>query len=319
MQLPAELATAIHQATASFANADLARAAGQLTGTYRGERNNRPHLDQLHRAAYLLTRLPATYAVLARVLPECKLRIPNLQLESMLDLGAGPGTALWAAIETFPELKHAVLVEDQQQWIEIGKRLAANSEREALRSAEWRAGSVAQELPAGSFDLITLSYVLNEVPSDRRLSVAQSAWERTSKAFLIVEPGTPAGFKNIREIRADLIAGGAHIVGPCPHANACPMSEGDWCHFAERLSRSAEHRLLKNAELGYEDEKYSYVVFARQAVALPAARVLRHPRKHSGHIELELCTTDGLARETVSRKQGERYRQAKRLQWGDEF
>ena len=59
------------------------------------------------------------------------------------------------------------------------------------------------------------------------------------------------------------------------------------------------------------------MVFARQPNLLPTARILRHPRKHSGHVELELCTSEGLKRETVSGKHGERYRDARRAEWGD--
>jgi len=95
------------------------------------------------------------------------------------------------------------------------------------------------------------------------------------------------------------------------------MTTGDWCHFAERLPRSSAHRLAKSSELGYEDEKYSYVVVSRSAVRVPEARILRHPRKHSGHVELELCTPDGLKRETISRKNGERYKRARKAEWGD--
>ena len=95
------------------------------------------------------------------------------------------------------------------------------------------------------------------------------------------------------------------------------MAGGNWCHFAERLPRSSAHRLAKNAELGYEDEKYSYIVFSRTPVRLPDARIVRHPRKHSGHVELELCAPEGLKRETISRKNGDRYKQAKKAEWGD--
>jgi len=75
--------------------------------------------------------------------------------------------------------------------------------------------------------------------------------------------------------------------------------------------------MAKGAELGHEDEKYSYLIFAREPIALPAARILRHPDKHSGHTRFELCTPEGLKRETVSRKQGGRYSMAKKAHWGD--
>jgi hypothetical protein len=35
--------------------------------------------------------------------------------------------------------------------------------------------------------------------------------------------------------------------------------ETEWRHFATRFERSSLHRCIKNAELGHEDEKYSYV------------------------------------------------------------
>ena len=318
MQLPAELSQAIEKVASSFAPKDLARAAKELTNAYRGERNGRPQLDSVHRAGYLVTRLPATYAVLTQVLGECAIRAPGLRVNSMLDLGAGPGTAMWAAASHFPELERVTLIEDDSEWIELGKRLAASNKSSAAL-ADWIQGSISADLPSGNYDLVTISYALNELRRSEVPQVVQSAWTRAAKLLAIVEPGTPSGFEVIREVRAELIQQGAFIVAPCPHVSACPMRDGNWCHFAQRLPRSSEHRQAKGAELGFEDEKFSYVVCARQAARLPNARILRHPRKHSGHIELELCTAEGLKRETVSRKQGERYRQARKAEWGDEF
>ena len=61
------------------------------------------------------------------------------------------------------------------------------------------------------------------------------------------------------------------------------------------------------------------LLFAREPVQLPAGRILRHPKKHSGHVELELCTAKGVQRETVSRKQGQRYKVVSKVEWGDEW
>ena len=317
MQLPQALAAAVQEITSSFSGSDLTCAASELTGAYRGQRRGRPQLDDLHRAAYLVTRLPATYAVLARILHECRQTFFQLQIDSLLDLGSGPGTALWATAAAFPELKQATLLENSSPWIEIGKRLAASSNHAAIRGTDWKLGSVTDQLPKESFDLVTILYVLNELNTEQRLSTIEAAWQRTTKLLVIVEPGTPAGFLNIRALRKVLIVKSANIVAPCPHSLECPMSGNNWCHFAERLPRGQEHRLLKNATLGYEDEKYSYVAFSREPVSLPDARILRHPRKHSGHVELELCTVGGLKSETVSRKQGALYKRARKAEWGD--
>ena len=317
MQLPRELTRAIDELTRGTSPAEIARASAELTSGYRVQRKERPQLDKIHKAAYLVSRLPATYAVISRALTESKQRISDLRVESMLDFGAGPGTAMWAAVEQFSELGKIVLVEDVPEWIAIGKQLAKSSDDFAIRSADWRQESAMQHSSSELFDLVTMSYVLNELRSADITALSSNAWKRTAKLLLIIEPGTPAGFERIRQVRRQLIAEGGHIVAPCPHEVDCPMSGGDWCHFAQRLERSSEHRHAKSGTLGFEDEKYSYIGVAREPVSLPTARILRHPRQHSGHIEFELCTPRGLKRETISKKQGPKYKEARRAGWGD--
>lgn len=315
--LPLKLSLAIAQFTAETPCHDLTRAAAELSSQYRAKGRGRPQLTGAHRAAYLRTRLPATYAAISRVFREAKLRLPQLRIENVLDLGAGPGTAMWAAAEEFPNLTQVKLIEDSDEWVEIGRRLAAHSTSAAVRSADWQQGSIIGEMSVETYDLVVMSYVMNELPTIERFRAALAAWERTKNLLAVIEPGTPEGFANIRSIRRGLISRQAHLAAPCPHENECPMAAADWCHFSERLERTSKHRSAKGGDLGYEDEKYSYVIFARQPIALPTARVLRHPRKHSGHIEIELCAVEGLKRETLSRKHGQRYQAAKKADWGE--
>lgn len=109
------------------------------------------------------------------------------------------------------------------------------------------------------------------------------------------------------------------MIAPCPHMEKCPMKGSDWCHFSIRLDRSQEHRQLKGAKLGFEDEKYSYVAFGKGKYALARGRILRHPQKRSGHVTFKVCATDGLIEETISRKQGALYKRARKANWGDVF
>ena len=126
---------------------------------------------------------------------------------------------------------------------------------------------------------------------------------------MIVEPGTPAGYERILAARARLIELGRVIVAPCPHQAACPMPPGkDWCHFGARVNRSALHRRVKDADLSYEDEKFSYVVAVRPEIvasgARPAARragVLRAAGAAQGPgAAAPLRKPDGTDRTTVS-------------------
>ena len=172
--------------------------------------------------------------------------------------------------------------------------------------------------PAPEADLVTLSYVLGELPDATRDDVVRWLAAKAG-AVALIEPGTPAGYERIRAARARLIELGLHVVAPCPHDGGCPIEPGaDWCHFATRLPRSGLHRRLKAATLGFEDEKFAYVVASREAPQRPDARIIRHPKKHKGWVALDLCTTDGLKPGVaVSKKQGPRYRAARDAEWGD--
>ena len=159
--------------------------------------------------------------------------------------------------------------------------------------------------------------MLGELDAEVRRQAVEGAWEACAGALAVIEPGSNAGFRRILEARAQLIARGARIVAPCPHAAACPLPAGDWCHFGARVNRTSLQRRLKGGELGYEDEKYAYVVAVRDAGSPAEARVIRRPRPARGRVTLRLCRRDGLGEEVVARSRGAEYRQARRAAWGD--
>ena len=81
--------------------------------------------------------------------------------------------------------------------------------------------------------------------------------------LIAVEPGNPAGWSRILQVRERLIALGAHIAAPCPHAFACPVVAPDWCH-SRRVARSRMHRRIKFADVPWEDEKFIYLAASRE-------------------------------------------------------
>jgi ribosomal protein RSM22 (predicted rRNA methylase) len=336
LRLPEQLAAAIETEAARFERKQLVRAVEELSARYR--ENQGPSTpprrgsarddkgvgmvaDDRHSTAYLITRMPASFAAISAVLRELSARWPNAEIRSLLDLGAGPGTALWAVSEHFPALESATLLERDAGFIALGKKLAAVGESPVMTSAAWRQADLAGEWDTAPHDLVVISYALNELRENAAANILKRAWERTSKALLIIEPGTPNGFASILRARETLMAQRAHLAAPCPHEDACPIASkpGDWCHFAARLERSALHRRLKSGDLGYEDEKFSYLIFTREPLARAAARILRHPYQGKGHIQLELCGADGLRQQTVSRKHGPEFKAAKKARWGDRW
>lgn len=171
--------------------------------------------------------------------------------------------------------------------------------------------------PGPSAELVIASYVIGELEGTALDGFVVSAWGRTADTLVVVEPGTTAGYRRVLAVRDLLLDAGASTLAPCPHDGACPLPEGDWCHFSTRLPRSATHRVAKGAERGFEDEKFAYVVLCRSAHPRADARVIRRPDLRQGHVVLDLCTPAGLEQRTVSRRQGDAYRRARKLRWGD--
>jgi len=351
MQLPPALRQAIEQELSGCDGAGLRTAlraaSARLTECYHqsgasaGPSASAALSNDEQRAAYLAVRVPATFAAAVAAITWTReswtRESCSGDLRTVLDLGSGPGTALWAALQVFPTLISATAIERDPRLIEIARRLSASAPYPALRQAAWLQGDLTATIPTAStpdaaWDLVVCSYTLNELREAQRSEFIRQAWARSGKLLVVIEPGTKAGFANILDVRTRLLAEGATLVAPCPNALACPMAGGgDWCHFAARVERTAEHRRLKNATLGHEDEKFCYVAFSRSPsrsparspaegeVESPGARIVRHPKIFSGYTQLTLCREGEIAATTITRSKKEDWRRLKRLGWGDRW
>lgn len=319
MFLPPELSKAIQQKIESVNRAELAKAAAELTQHYKREEFASTAIrTPAHRAAYLAVRFPATFAANLRVFSEIRRSASGAAITSILDIGAGPGTALYAAVQIFPLVNQATLIDADGHMIEMGKRLSANSSHTTIRAANWTQQDIRECLSNEPHDLVVISYSSGELSPAEAERLFLQAWHCTKRFLAIVEPGTTQGFGFVLKARTLLIGAGGHVVAPCPHAKQCPMAvAGDWCHFSARVERTALHRHIKHGALGYEDEKFSYVVFSRSLWPQAETRILRHPQKHSGHVQFVLCGPNGLERTTIARSDKERYKLARKAEWGD--
>jgi ribosomal protein RSM22 (predicted rRNA methylase) len=317
MELPAELKSAIDNILDGTPLGELRRAADALSARYRAEiRDGRLHVaDEMAAGAYLATRLPATYAAIRAAFVQASDLLPDFTPRSMLDIGAGPGTAVFAAADCWPTLETAELVEKSPAMRRIGGDLAAL----AGPHLEWiESDAEASFPPVAAADLVTAAYLLDEIAPEAIGPLTTRLWELTGGLLVIVEPGTPAGWRRILTVRKTLIAAGASITAPCPHQLDCPLIAPDWCHFARRVARSRLHRQAKDADVPWEDEKYIFLAASRTAPRKTAARVLAPPRQSSGLVRLKLCKADGSASERlVSRREGKPFKTARRLDWGD--
>jgi ribosomal protein RSM22 (predicted rRNA methylase) len=323
MTLPTNLQTAIDKELSGMSQNRLAEAVDGLSKRYREPSAQRQYMAaNIDRSAYIACRMPATFAVICRVLSEIQSLQPEIDPKSLIDLGSGPGTALWAAAETFPNLERLAALEGDAELMQLGKRLGSSSEDNRLENVEWKHQDLNQLTVCPSADIVIASYALGELSEEAQLKLLAQAWQSAGKALVLIEPGTPVGFKRVLDWRCWLLSAQATILAPCPHEKACPMSGTDWCHFSQRLSRSSLHRQLKGAALGPEDEKFSYIVAVKQQTQSPVqpslGRILRHPQKHSGHLEMTLCSLEGnLDKKVISRRDGDLYKKSRKLEWGD--
>lgn len=318
MELPAPLRQGVERLLEHVPLPALKQAARTLSDRYRAElRDGRLHMaEDMAVKAYLATRLPATYAAVRASLDALAEARPDFQPRTLLDIGAGPGTMLWATLDLWSDLEAAVMLEASAAVRKIGQTLAA--ETVAART-EWLAGDATIDLtdlqPA---DLVTAAYVLDEIVPASLPKLVDRLWQLTAGTLLIVEPGTPAGWQRILAVRRQLVEAGAHVLAPCPHEAPCPLVPPDWCHFSRRVARSRLHRLSKDADVPWEDEKFIYIAASRQPAPARPARVIAPPKAGSGKVLLKLCVPDGSAGETlISKRDGDAFRVARRLDWGD--
>jgi ribosomal protein RSM22 (predicted rRNA methylase) len=314
--LPAELKSELDARLQGLSRNETAGRAAVISQTYRGGGGSGAIRTEADALAYALARMPATYAaVIASLNALCQIR-PDFAPKNLLDVGAGPGTASWAAAEAFSSLQDFTLLDANRALRALALDLGSGSTR--LRGMTYQHGEARAELAkAETADLVVASYMIGEISDAERKALAELMWAKTRDTLLIVEPGTPAGYARILALRAQLIGLGAHVAAPCPHNDQCPLVAPDWCHFTQRLPRSQAHRQIKGAELPFEDERFSYVALTRAPVARRPSRVLAQPVVSKVQVTAKLCTAEGLVIAEVPRRAKADYAAARRWRWGD--
>ncbi|MFD5269951.1 small ribosomal subunit Rsm22 family protein [Streptomyces sp. NPDC058335] len=318
MNDPVSPADALHELLDGLPARQAGQAVERLIANYRGATpTDTPILrDRADVAAYAAYRMPATFEAVRSALEAFADAVPEWTPGSHVDVGGGTGAATWAVSATWPGRRPVTVLDWAEPALAVGRELAASNP--ALEQVRWQRARIGSALTLEPADLVTVSYVLNELPAPDRAALVDAA-ASAAQAVVIVEPGTPDGYGRIIEARDRLIAAGFRIAAPCPHSAACPIVPGeDWCHFSARVSRSSLHRQVKGGSLPYEDEKFGYVAAARFPVDPAPSRVVRRPQIRKGQVLLDLCEAEErLTRTTVSKRHGDLYKAARDADWGD--
>jgi ribosomal protein RSM22 (predicted rRNA methylase) len=314
--IPPELKAAIDRYLAENVAGSLVEKTTRMSERYRQGRGSDSALDF---GAYLVARLPATYAAVSFCLAELAGRRPQFSPRTLLDAGSGPGTASWTATAAYPGISTVTFLDNNLPFLKLASSLAAQGGHAALQGARALSADLSNLPAEASADLVIAAYALAEMPLAKARETALALWKACENTLLVIEPGTPQGFARIHDVRVALLSKGAHLVAPCTHMNSCPMKPPDWCHFSVRLARRRDHMHAKRATVPFEDEKFSYLIASRQPGELEGARILSPPAESKAEIQFKLCAGNGLTQQSIARRDKAEYKRVRKLDWGGLF
>jgi ribosomal protein RSM22 (predicted rRNA methylase) len=251
--------------------------------------------------AYLFFYWPVSYAQARQVLGE----LPN-RPRAALDLGSGPGPMAFAAIDA--GAVEVTAADRSKAALELASKLAGEA-GEALSVRHWDPQS-RTGLPEGSFDLIILGHLLNElfgagdVALGRRAALLEEALGRVRPggSVVVLEPALRDTSRALLRVRDLLVARGYAVRAPCLFRGACPalLKETDWCH-AERpwAMPPLVAEIARAAQLDKQALKMSYLALApkgepwREPPSGRLFRIVSEPLGGKGRLRYMGCGPEG--------------------------
>ena len=194
--------------------------------------------------AYLLYYWPVSYAQTSLALEEMRMRGVLPRIRRVLDMGAGPGPASFAAALLGADSVR--LMDSNPEALEAALRL-----RESLPgihaefSVTLRDFMKDERIDGGPYDLIVACHSANELwkgqdnAMERRTSLFGMACEQLAEGgiLLIIEPSANSTGRPALALRDSLLSRASDLdiscVAPCPGSFPCPIAsagEGRSCH-----------------------------------------------------------------------------------------
>jgi len=312
MKIPYELETKIEHEIENVKLNELREVAQKLSDRYMNEKRVGQSLvnKDLEVLAYAIIRMPATFCAINKALEETLKRYEP-EIDTVLDIGAGTGAGEWAILNNL-NIKQFICIEREEKMRELGQKLLSD-----FKNISWKNQDIVKQEITDTADLTIVSYMINELDDGLKEDVIQNILNVFNKIVIFIEPGTPEGFNNIRKIQKLAIEKNLNILAPCTSQEECKLPNEDWCHSIVRVERNKIHKFVKNAEVPYEDEKFSYIAISREKIDNSGSRILRHPITSSGFIKLKLCTNGNIEEKTFTKRDKEIFKKVKKLKCGD--
>lgn len=204
--------------------------------------------------ATLQHRLLPNLELVKRVLKETQALLPDFKPKRIIDFGIGVGSSSAAAIDIFGDIEWVHGIDASKSMRDCAQHVLANTGPRITTDA-----SLATKSAHGNFDLALFVFTATDLPNiPATMAAAAVLWEKLSPngVFVMVEPGTPDGFSNIRSVRTmlldccppekvtrdddddvdvydkdddddydddNVLLDQCHIIAPCTHNGVCPM------------------------------------------------------------------------------------------------
>lgn len=316
MDLPIQIKKYIEDELNSIDKSNLYDNAKAISMNYRTNEGKGKRLlkNKDEAIAYAISRMPATYGAVYNSL-KSSLEIYNPSIKTIADIGAGTGSATIAVNELL-DVDKIECFEREDSMQKVGKIIFEHYNN-LSEKVNWNKLDICSDEITDKYDLVVTSYMLNEISDEQKDEIIEKLWKISKKILLIVEPGTMQGYRNIINAKKKLIDLGANIIAPCRN-NECRLPKDDWCSFSCRVQRTKVHRELKDGNVPYEDEKYMYIAVSKEEVSKDnRIRILRHPMIHSGFVKLKVCDEEEINEITISKKDKEKFKIARKSKAGD--
>ena len=198
MDIPQELKIAIENQLVGIKSNQIIENSQKISSRYRNNiGDGKIFVNKQEEAlSYAISRMPSTYCAIYSALDHT-LENYNEKINTCYDMGAGTGAAIWA-VNQFMHLEKCTCFEREQVMINMGKKLMKGVE--LLKQVDWKKFDILKDNFTEKADLVITSYMINELPEENKNEIIKKLWNATNKILLIIEPGTPAGFKNIVNI-----------------------------------------------------------------------------------------------------------------------